>query len=583
MPRIFQSVSHRLSPPPLREWPLQTWFHLLLTLTVLSSCILGAKLILDDYREYTTSKQNHIDLQNLNVLLKAANQISGERGPTNFFLAAPNAASMAALQEYRHKTDQALSAAATIPRIASDVVDVQRALEQLRIRIDALAASTPIDQKEWQSLLVEMFALYDDIHAAAMKTLAWHDDKNVYSHTSITLITLSELRDNAGRLGSYIVMTMMEDTPTPASLYIEFERIYGKVQYMGKLVLAETASSQDAEVLQARENVTRKFFVDGMALLQAKLEERKSGNLSRMTSTEFTRKIVPTFVPLTQLRDTYATAVLNQLTQETSDRKHALIAISILTFIILLLEFWLLTAAKIYLFRPLLQAKNHLLAMAQGNIESSIDHRYSRGEMYQLYGALDQLRLKLIERNTLDKQRVNLTMQLQRLADTDSLTGALNRRGMDDLIQRYISQHALPQKLCLILIDIDHFKQINDTYGHDCGDMVLKEVARRLQAGLRGQDALARFGGDEFAILLIDQKSQAVEISHRLKQMLESSPCLVDEHRHIQVTGSFGVAAIDQHTPDWPHLLKAADLALYRAKHAGRNRVEFDQLAEDSA
>ena len=157
---------------------------------------------------------------------------------------------------------------------------------------------------------------------------------------------------------------------------------------------------------------------------------------------------------------------------------------------------------------------------------------------------------------------------LRRLALHDSLTGAVNRRGFMDRLAQAQQQQAL---LSLVMIDIDHFKRINDRHGHAAGDGVLREVAARLRRQMRGADLLGRLGGEEFALLL-----PATDLAGALAQAELARQALRREPMAIAgtVTASFGVAQWDgsESAADWLH---RADLALYQAKLRGRDQVSL--------
>jgi diguanylate cyclase (GGDEF)-like protein len=166
-------------------------------------------------------------------------------------------------------------------------------------------------------------------------------------------------------------------------------------------------------------------------------------------------------------------------------------------------------------------------------------------------------------------------LELRRIAQIDSLTGAATRRSflleMGKAIAKFVRRG---QSAVLLTLDIDHFKAINDTYGHPAGDRVLRTVSNRLQSKLRTEDLLGRLGGEEFGILLADTEVHcSFEIAERLRSELANMP--VDLEEPLQVTASFGISAIGEGrlTPDlW---LANADAALYSAKRDGRNRCNF--------
>lgn len=162
---------------------------------------------------------------------------------------------------------------------------------------------------------------------------------------------------------------------------------------------------------------------------------------------------------------------------------------------------------------------------------------------------------------------------LEKLSTTDSLTGLMNHGAWKDRLalefnkcQKHNRQHSVA------LIDIDHFKTINDTYGHITGDNVLKQLSNALSASLRQTDLAGRYGGDEFCVILPDTSlTQAIEILERLRRT-------VHEHAHsalpdLKLSLSIGVAAYGTHQTDAGLWLHEADMALYDAKSAGRNRV----------
>jgi diguanylate cyclase (GGDEF)-like protein len=163
---------------------------------------------------------------------------------------------------------------------------------------------------------------------------------------------------------------------------------------------------------------------------------------------------------------------------------------------------------------------------------------------------------------------------LERLATTDELTGIWNRRHFlalaDGPWARFVHERA---PLAVLVLDLDVFKSINDRFGHDVGDAVIAHVARLCGRLKRETDILARFGGEEFVLLMPDTRgSDAVTFAEELRQRIESEPLGVDTEL-LRITTSIGVAEADPAMASLGDLLKRADQALYDAKHDGRNRV----------
>ena len=175
------------------------------------------------------------------------------------------------------------------------------------------------------------------------------------------------------------------------------------------------------------------------------------------------------------------------------------------------------------------------------------------------------------------EERKLLQAALEVMARTDQLTGISNRRhffevGQSELIRARRYHHPLS----LIMFDCDHFKQINDTFGHLAGDEALREITRRICAELRSSDVFARYGGEEFVILLVETSlAKARQVAERLRQAIASEAMHYAAHS-FPVTISLGLAAFDSKSDaSLDKLLEQVDLALYAAKQAGRNQVQI--------
>ncbi len=165
--------------------------------------------------------------------------------------------------------------------------------------------------------------------------------------------------------------------------------------------------------------------------------------------------------------------------------------------------------------------------------------------------------------------------QLQNLAKRDPLTGLFNRRAMHALLDQYVRQRRRAgDTFCLLMIDIDHFKEVNDRYGHEAGDRALAHVARLMTQTLRAQDRLARYGGEEFVVMLpASGLARGLAEAEALRLAVRHSP-LVHGELSVALSVSIGVAEWAGPAEDPARLLVQADDALYRAKRLGRDRVE---------
>jgi diguanylate cyclase (GGDEF)-like protein len=207
--------------------------------------------------------------------------------------------------------------------------------------------------------------------------------------------------------------------------------------------------------------------------------------------------------------------------------------------------------------------------VAAGDFTQRVDFMGEFSEAYNsMVVALDKARTELDARHELLQAQA---AKLEELATTDALTGAYNRRKFNELILAELERvRRYEHPLSLFILDIDHFKRINDTHGHEAGDEVLVVLADLIRAGIRATDSLARWGGEEFVVL---SPEVTLEEAMRLAERLRTAAGTYEYSFVGKVTASIGVA---QHrtgeTPD--ELFARADEALYRAKEGGRDRVE---------
>jgi diguanylate cyclase (GGDEF)-like protein len=237
----------------------------------------------------------------------------------------------------------------------------------------------------------------------------------------------------------------------------------------------------------------------------------------------------------------------------------------------LLVAVWLVVALLgRWVIRPLRKLGSFADAIAGGNLSTPVAKARIR-EIGQLADRMRQMQTALHEQFSAIEMHKR---QLVHTAHYDALTGLPNRVLLGDRLQQAMSQSVrrkLP--LALLFLDLDGFKGVNDSHGHEVGDVLLKAVAQHLQAVLREGDTLARFGGDEFVAILIDLQRPG-DATPLLERLLRAAAQPVTVGAHVlQVSVSIGVAWFDaQDVSDADHLLRQADQAMYQAKKAGKNQ-----------
>lgn len=221
---------------------------------------------------------------------------------------------------------------------------------------------------------------------------------------------------------------------------------------------------------------------------------------------------------------------------------------------------------------------------AQGEILGLLYLEFPGGELHDEEYAMRtrQLALGSGKQIALALANIRLRETLRRQSVRDPLTGLFNRRYLEETLEREIARAERTKgSFCVVMIDIDHFKPFNDDYGHEAGDMVLREVGALLRSQTRRSDTACRYGGEEFTLILGDSSPEgAQQRCEYLGELVRDMNLSYREQSLGTITVSMGVAAYPLHGNEWEPLLRAADQALYLAKREGRNRVAIAATAD---
>ncbi|WP_420477047.1 GGDEF domain-containing protein [Noviherbaspirillum sp. ST9] len=222
----------------------------------------------------------------------------------------------------------------------------------------------------------------------------------------------------------------------------------------------------------------------------------------------------------------------------------------------------------------LLHAAFNIWRAAYNALGQNIDGPYALGSLSTATGVEAFLFMVFLTLGLILMTTDALQTELNRQASRDPLTDVLNRRAFHELFERELSRsQRVESPLSVLLMDIDHFKRLNDTYGHHAGDLALKHFVTITSLCLRAQDILARFGGEEFVVLLPDANIDAAQIvAERIRGQLANHPMATPDG-DVSFTVSIGVAVVTEQATDLKDILSRADAALYQAKMKGRNRT----------
>ena len=556
-------------------------------------------LVWTEWNTYRSGANSVPALRKLRLALLAMEKISAERGPANAVmgagaslppelqarLATARAQSDAALSQLR----AALEADARLRQSwAMDKVRlVQQGLGPARANVDRVARLAPQDRSD--VLVVSAVSSMVDLMPLMVRVVSdlsnEADRADPLLRDGLSAVrAVASLREYAGQVGSRFVAPLIAHRQLTQDEVIEIGRLYGRIELLRNFIAGQLGSySRAPEFAAALERVEKEYFDSGFQFLDFLLQiGLKSGDFG-VTPTDLFKFYVPSMASITDLRDLLLDDLLEQAERHNTRARNLLILVVSLTLVACLFFQMLVVLIGRRVVRPLVQATDLVSGLVEGKLEQEIPEARHQDEIGAMMRALRVLKQRMRERNSLAKEREALITQLQTSSNTDFLTGVLNRRAFYThadqqmgVAQRY------RRAVSVVLFDIDHFKRINDSYGHQAGDAILIGVSQCVAQLLRKVDVLARYGGEEFIILLPESDlAQAAAVADKLRAALEERVFETEGDRRINVTASFGVAtlaggeALDK-------LTKRADIALYRAKRLGRNRVELagDELEE---
>ena len=255
---------------------------------------------------------------------------------------------------------------------------------------------------------------------------------------------------------------------------------------------------------------------------------------------------------------------LYKLSPIQAQQKQVLYDVLVYLGVYLLLALTLAFYIRRTLVKPLLWIRDAAYSVANGDLDADMQVRSSLPEMLSLGESLNSMRQSLVgQASALKKEALH-----------DRLTGLPNRGAIQELIEREHSRSVRKNdSYTLLMFDLDHFKQVNDNFGHSMGDEVLKEIANLTQEVIRDADVVARWGGEEFLGLLPEMSEEgSITIADRLRRTIEQRN-IIHNGRSLSVTVSMGLATFPEDGENWHELLEVADSRLYEAKRSGRNRV----------
>lgn len=535
---------------------------------------------------YVQAERNVAGIRQYEALLIAANRLSAERGPSNSMMSIGlgSQAAVAKLATFRSASDAALSTLDAylhdLPDGSAESVSVAASRAQLlqaRLLVDRVA-STPPAQRQRDDVTTAIGAMIEavDLLEPAISIKAGKLAQQEPALAGLTLVAhaVSDLREYAGRIGSYIIPAISKREKLRADEVDAFNKAVGRLIQIDHMLQAHGNFSPDARLRELAQASKSIYFDGGLMMVTGlAVEGQYSGDYS-MGADTLTERYVPSLQPLEALRRQYIGLMIESVAKQRRDAlvKLALVVAAVVALVALLGA--LLHSLRLTVLAPLLRARDAVVALAEERDQSAaIITTTTSGiaEIRSLFDSLGVLSTRMDERRT-------LMAEFKRQAETDALTDLPNR-GAFEAFARAAVDAAQPGNCCMLYIDLDDFKIVNDTHGHHVGDTLLTEVARRLRTVAGEHVFIGRIGGDEFAACCdgLDAEGRQA-LARSLVEALRAPFHVGGLDLYISV--SVGIAVLAPGVAGYEALCQQADLALYQAKFAGRNTFrEFGDTA----
>ncbi|WP_157956616.1 GGDEF domain-containing protein [Dyella sp. C11] len=560
--------------------------------TVLYMVVVGLLLWLfaTQWRGYWDAQEALKEFNVVEAALRAMADVSSERRPTVAVVMlkdAPPQVYLAAQQAARRQTDAHMSdldAALRDPdcrncgAILPQWEETRTQLAQARQNLDALANNTGTTAEivDGFKRMVAVIPMLSSI-AQTSSTGVIRENADVQSFLLVARLS-GLLREQAGMIGQQFAPALVMHRQLTDEEDVAIIATVGKIEQLQQLLLPSIRLLPPS--LQADyADMERRYFGEAISQVQKLRSDALSANGSDETLMQLADRYGPLVAPINKFRDD-SLALAGQTIDE-SLHLHLiyLIASGVLALALTALLLLMIWRFREKVIRPFAEARRFILAIAAGDLAVALPTKHYGSEVRELFSALKVLKENDAKRQRLELERNRLIDELRILAETDTLTGLLNRRSFESRAKMLLSdKRGDEQVIALMMLDIDFFKRGNDTYGHESGDKALVMLATLCRQTVRTEDVVARFGGEEFVILLrVRAASQALAIAEHLRQRLHEETVTSTDGRVFNVTVSVGIAYAKRTGSailDTEQLLREADALLYRAKENGRDRIE---------
>ncbi|MBU3846399.1 MAG: GGDEF domain-containing protein [Candidatus Acinetobacter avistercoris] len=548
---------------------------------VFSLLCITIPLLVSHYHHYQKANFALIEMKGLGAVADLANLISRERGPTNLAMSSSKnelQKNVAALKEHRKRVDQhieitfeALNEAGFNALAQNFKGEIKAQLALARNDVDRYL-ETPCSQRDVKQFNLAIFKMfqawdtsYDLLKNVVMQSL--NKESALADYYTLVLI-LVEMRDQAGRVASNVMAHVTFGLPLPSENIARSQDAQRQVLYLWGLVNTIQPQQDKSEDFNYLNQKVKTEFIDtGIPIVMRLINESEQKKPYYLKGTELTTEISEKLTTVIKFQKYLLDRSILAATIEKNNSRKSLIVNSLIALISLFAALFTLIYAQRKVFAPLIQARDMIVELSYAHTNSGhglVQQEHRR--VSSLSDALDKLQLML-------KQRDAFEFELKSIANTDQLTGVFNRLALDDYLKKTKNSELDFNDICLIIVDIDNFKHVNDQHGHIFGDEVIVSVAKCLKANVSDSDLIIRFGGDEFLVILhkTDLENSMQSAENIRQAVAELNINVPNSDQNITVSVSIGVAVGAE---SWIDLLNQADKSLFKAKARGKNAVE---------
>lgn len=551
------------------------WSMIIIALSLL---FLSVPLIVSSYQSYQKADRALTEISALRAVADLANKISRERAPANKVMSSSAVEleeNIKELQAYRKEVDLQIEQTSAILAAAGFSVQAQAlsshvkgALAQGRHAVDVYSALPRSERsaRQLDQAIQQMFKAWDSCKGIIENVLVHSEAKGTSVSDYYTLILiLADLRDQAGRTASNIMAAVTFNEKIPEDNLARSLQTQHQAHYLWALVnTIQPEQDKTPEYLALHQQVKAQFLDQGIPIITRLMNESIHNQTYSLTGTQLTEAMVDKFLTVVNLQSYILDYSVTVAQTQKKQAQQKLILTLLVALICLVAVSFTMIYARNHVFIPLLKARNTILRLAQHHVIESKQTPLSTKPI-TLLDALKELKQVLQQRDALE-------FQLRNIANTDNLTGVSNRLALEEYIRYLENKPNQFKHTGLIIIDIDDFKHVNDTFGHIVGDEVIKLIAEKLQLNVRASDLIVRYGGDEFLVLIEHINfPEAWAIANKILQEIGRSELYIAElNQNIRVSVSAGVVVGGA---SWMSLLEKADKSLFQAKANGKNAV----------